>query len=179
MAKAKYAFQGYDAANMARAIGRDVDVSPKQAIEICNRLRYHQVSRAKRILQDAIELKRPIQFTRFTNGLGHKPGNMAAGRYCVKAAQTILTLIENAEVNAQTKGLNTSTLSIIHLCTHRANEPFRYGRQSRRQMKRAHIEIVVAEKLPENKQKTKRADKKKEAKQGAEKKTTTENKKTQ
>jgi large subunit ribosomal protein L22 len=153
MTKAKYAFQGYDAASMARAIGRDVDVSPKQAIELCNRLRYLQVSRAKRMLQDAIELKRPFKFTRFTNGLGHKPGNMAAGRYCVKASQTILSIIENAEVNAQSKGLNTSTLAIIHLCSHRANEPQRNGRQGRQQMKRAHIEVVLAEKLPENKQK--------------------------
>lgn len=136
---------------MARAIGRDVDVSPKQAIEICNRLRSKSTARAKQILHDTIALRRPIAFTRFTNGLGHKAGHIAAGRYPVKASKTILALLESAEVNAQSKGLNTSNLSIIHLCVHRASEPFRVGRQRRRQMKRAHIEVVVQEAAPSGK----------------------------
>ncbi|MBI4738231.1 50S ribosomal protein L22 [Candidatus Woesearchaeota archaeon] len=148
MAQAKYAFQGYNQGMMARAIGRDLDVSPKQAIEICNRLRRKSLTRAKQILQDAITMRKPIEFTRFTNGLGHKPGHMAAGRYPIKASQTILALLESAEVNAQSKGLNTSNLAIIHLCAHRANEPFHPGRQRRSQMKRAHIEVVMQEAAP-------------------------------
>lgn len=149
---------------MARAIGRDVDVSPKQAIEICNRLRRKSLSRAKQILQDAIAMRKPIEFTRFTNGLGHKPGNIAAGRYPVKASQTILALLESAEVNAQSKGLNTSNLSIIHVCAHRANEPFHAGRQRRSQMKRAHVEVVMQEAAPAAKEaaSTKKEGKKKE-----------------
>ena len=145
MASANYAFQSYNAQTMARAIGRDVSVSPKQAIEICNRLRRRKVSYAKTYLQEVILEKRPVAFTRFTNGLGHKHGHIAAGRYPKKASQTILSLIENAEVNAQQKGLNTSSLFLVHLCVHRASEPFHMGRQRRRQMKRSHIEIVVQE----------------------------------
>ena len=151
---------------MARAVARDISISRKSGIEISKYLRGRTTKRAKTILEQVIALKEPVPYTRFTNGLGHRKGHMASGRYPIKAAKEFLSLIKTAENNAQNKGLS-SELRIIHLSTQKASQQFHYGRQRRRLMKRAHVEIVV-----EEKEGAKRSAKKKEVK----KETTTEKK---
>ncbi|MBT5023379.1 50S ribosomal protein L22 [Candidatus Woesearchaeota archaeon] len=153
MAKYNYAFQGYDEQLMARAVGRDVNVSPKIAIEVSNFLRFKNLQKAKQILENVQEKTQAVPFKRFTNGPGHRRGKMAAGRYPVKAAGIFLKLFENAEINAQNKGFNTGNLKIIHLCSHIASRPMRHGRKKRCVNKRAHIEIVVQEIVEPKKEK--------------------------
>jgi len=145
MAQYKYAHQGYNPELMARAVGRDLGISTKQAIEICNYLRRKPVQRAKTILEEVIALKHPIPFKRFTNGVGHKKGKLDAGRFPQKASKEFLALIQSAEINAQTKGLHTGDLIISHICAHQASRPMHYGRRQR-EMKRSHVEVVLSEK---------------------------------
>ena len=145
MAQYNYAFQKFNPELMARAVARDIEVSPKQAIEICNFLRGRKLSSAKALIEKVIEVKLPVPFKRFTNGLGHRKGKMASGRYPVKASKVFLKLMSSVEANAQTKGLNTGELTIIHLCAHRAQTPKHYGRNPGRKFKRSHIEIAVQE----------------------------------
>ncbi len=135
---------------MAKGIGVDLAISTKSSIEICNRLRKKSVARAKVILQDAMDKKVPIEFTRFTNGAGHKRG-IGAGRFPVNAAREILALLKNVEANAQFKGLNTSNLIIEHISAQNAGNQWRYGRHRRRKMKKTHIEVVVKEGKKEEK----------------------------
>ncbi len=137
----KYSFQKYDAEKMARALGRDLPISAKHSIEIANSIRGKSVTRAKRILEGIISLKKPIRYTRFNKDLGHKKG-IGAGRYPVKTAENILTIVESAESNAKEKGISNPT--IIHIAANRASAQWHYGRQRRRKMKRSHIEIVVS-----------------------------------
>jgi large subunit ribosomal protein L22 len=160
----KYAHEGYDAEKMARAVGRDVAISTKQAIEICSLLRKQNLQKAKQLMEDAIVKKTPVRFNRFTNGIGHRKGNIAAGAYPVKAATAILRLLKSVEVNAQNKGLNTGQLAIIHLCAHKASRPMHYGRKGRAEFKRTHVEIVVAEQRKERKAKSGKVEKHKETK---------------
>lgn len=145
MAQYKYAFQGYDAQSMARVAGRDLAVSTKQAIEICNFIRHKKLLLAKKLMEGVKEKKTAVPYKRFTDGVGHRRGKMASGRYPVKAATAILRLLESAETNAQTKGLNTKDLEIFHICTHKAHSPVHYGRHGGREFKRSHIEIVLKE----------------------------------
>lgn len=145
MAEYKYAFQNFNKELMARAVGRDLRVSSKQAIEICNYLRHRKLQQAKNILQRVLEQKQAIPFRKYTNGLGHRRGKMASGRYPMKASEAFLKLLESVEANAQTKGLNTGELEIIHFCTHRATKPMHQGRHGGREMKSSHIEVVVKE----------------------------------
>ncbi len=145
MTDKNYAFQGFDKDLMARAMGRDLSISSKQAIEICSYLRNKPLARAKVILQNVIVKKEAIPFRRFTNAVGHRKGPLGAGRYPMKASKAILALLESAETNAQTKGLNTGQLEIVHICAHRAHAPVHYGRQRGRQFKRSHVEVVVKE----------------------------------
>jgi large subunit ribosomal protein L22 len=169
MPQYNYAFQKFNKELMARAVGRDVAISTKQAIEISNYLRHRKLIQAKRLLEGVIELKQAIPFKRFTDGLGHKRGKMAAGRYPVKASRAFLKLLESAEANAQTKGLNTSELEIIHICAHKAHCPVHYGRHHGREFKRTHVELVVQETAQKKGKKETKKEAKKEMKKETEK----------
>jgi large subunit ribosomal protein L22 len=151
-----YACQNYSKEHMARAVARSVPISTKASIEICNSIRHKSVARAKTILKDAISLRKPIRYTRFREGAGHKPG-MAAGKFPKKASEHILQLIEAVEANAQFKGINTSNLEIVHIAAQDAGNVWRYGRQRRRKMKSTTIEIMVAEGKKEEKHEKKQA----------------------
>src|SRR3989338_733008 len=151
----KYAFNAYNKELMARAVGRDLSISKKQSVEICNWIRYKTTKQATQILEDAIAMKRAIPFKRFNWNVGHRPG-MGPARYAVNAATEILMLIKSAEANAQVKGLNTGNLKIVHINAQKAPTPHHYGRQRGTKMKRTHVELVVqqkAEKVEEKKEK--------------------------
>jgi len=49
----------------ARAMGVNLPISRKNAIEICNFIRSRNTEKAKKILKNTIEMKQPIPFTRF------------------------------------------------------------------------------------------------------------------
>jgi large subunit ribosomal protein L22 len=138
----KYAYTG-KTAHTAKAVGRDLPVSTKQAVEICKHLRGKDAARAKKLLQQVQEKSHAIPFTRASEGAGHKRG-VGPGKYPVKAAGEFLKLLTAVEANAQQAGL-FSQMRIIHLCAHRASRPMRYGRHRGREMKRTHVEIVVQE----------------------------------
>jgi large subunit ribosomal protein L22 len=131
--------------NMALAIGRDMSFSTKHAIEICNYLRYKRLKQAKDLLEKVIIKRKAIPFKRFTDGVGHKKGNITSGRYPIKASKDILKLLKQAESNASIKGLSTEDLTIRHLVANKASTPMRFGRHVRRKTKRTHIEVVVEE----------------------------------
>jgi len=140
----KYAFEGYAKESMARAKGISLGISSKQSIEICSFIRGKKIATAKRMLEDVIAMKRAVPFKRFNHNIGHRK-SMGPGRYPVKACSEILKVVKACEANAQFKGLNTSGLVIAHASADFASRPFHYGRQSRRKMKRTHIQIVVVE----------------------------------
>ena len=144
----KYAFQEFNKENMARAVGKDVPMSTKQAIEVCSLLKKKNVKEAERILEMAISLKKAIPLKRFNKGVGHKKG-MAAGRYVVNTSQHILKLLKSAEANAAQKGLGE--LMIRHMSANRGARAYRYGRRSRIKAKRTNIEIVLEQKVGEKK----------------------------
>lgn len=143
MAKANYAFKNFGS-DTAKAYGSNLDISTKVAINVCNMLRGMDVNKAMVKLQNVIDFKEAVPFTRFTDGVGHRKGNMASGRFPQKASKAILALINSAVANAANKGL-ADDLVIVHICAHKAATPLHQGRQRRRAMKRTHVELVVKE----------------------------------
>jgi len=141
MAQYKYAFNKY-AENMARAVGRDLPISTKQAIEICSSIRGMELGKAMAKLERVIAYKQAVPYKRFTEGAGHKPG-MASGKYPVKACTHILKILKSVESNSQNKSLGT--VMIKHICAQGGGKRWHYGRKRRIKMKRSHIEIVVEE----------------------------------
>lgn len=166
---AKYAFQGMKE-NMARAMARDLEISTKTSIEMASFLKGKTTEDAKKILGKVLKKTQAIPFKRFTNGLGHKTGAMAAGRYPQKASEEFIALIEQVEANAQAKGLS-SNLKITHLAAQKGANQWRGGRQRRRMFKRTSLEIVVEEMAAEKKT-TKKTAAKTTEKKAAPKKTT-------
>ncbi|MBR9703763.1 50S ribosomal protein L22 [Candidatus Woesearchaeota archaeon] len=143
MSDYKYAYNGPEEGT-ARAVHIDAPISTKVAIEISNYLRGRSTVKAKAILERVLAYKEAIPYKRFTDGVGHKPGLIAAGRYPQKAAEVFLKLITLAETNAHNKGL-AEELMISHLLGHKASAQWHFGRQRRRKMKRTHVEIVLKE----------------------------------
>jgi len=146
----RYAFQGFDKEKMSRAVGLDLPISMKNGTMVCNAIRGKKVNRAKKILNDAMNLKTAIEFTKYNKDRGHKPG-MGPGKYAVNTCKEILAILDNAEANAHQKNLGTE-LSVKHACIHIASRPFRYGRKKRQRTKRSHVEIVLEETKEEKKE---------------------------
>jgi len=137
---------------MARAVGVALPISFKQSVEICHFIRNRNVESAKKVLQSVIDKKAAVPFRRYNTDLGHKK-KIGPGSYPENASKEFIRLIESAEANAQFKGLSTSNLVIAHISAHKAGKAWHYGRKSRRQMKRTHVELVVEEKAKKNENK--------------------------
>lgn len=151
--------------NLAKAVGMDLPVSTKHCIEICSWIRNKKLQNAINMMEKVIKEERSLPFKRFNKGVGHKKEGMA-GRYPKKACTQVLKLLNTINANAQFKGLNTSSLEIIHMCAHKASTPWHYGRFFRRKMKRTHVEVVVEEKekAPKKQTEAKKVPVKKEIK---------------
>jgi len=154
LGKHKYAIIGLDPDKTAKAVGRDVRVSPKPVREICNCIKGMSLEKAKRFLEDVIDMKTPVPFKRYKGKRAHKKGldrfKWYAGRYPVKAAKEVLNVLENAENNAEYKGLDIDRIKIIHAMVHKAPVikkyiPRAFGRSTPYFKRLSHIEIVLQE----------------------------------
>jgi len=116
MARIKYAYQPADETKAAKAMGYEMPISFKHAVEICRELRGKKINEAKKILEDVIAMKRPIPFKRYKKKVAHKSGlnKWYAGRFPQKAAKYILKVLRNLEANAEYKGLDLDNLIIVH-----------------------------------------------------------------
>lgn len=144
--------------NSAKSVGVALPISTKKSIEICNHIRGKPLITVKKILEDAMALKRPIPHTRFNKDTGHKAG-MAAGRFAVNACKAILDILASAEANAQVKGFTAANLIVRHVSAQQGPKIWHYGRQRRRQAKRTHIEVILDEVKQEQKPTKKEAQK--------------------
>lgn len=142
-----YSYQGTEE-NIAKALGKDLPISTKQAIVICDFIRDKQLSKAVPELENIIEKKSALPFKKFNKGgVGHKKGPLGPGRYPEKALFEIKKVLLSAKANAKSKGLKDSDLIISYASAQRGAQRLRQGRQRRRVMKRTHVEIILAEKV--------------------------------
>ncbi|MEM3383260.1 MAG: 50S ribosomal protein L22 [Nitrososphaerales archaeon] len=150
----KYSFIGYDPLTQVRASGREVDVSPKKAREICALIKGMSLTKAKKFLEDVINKRQTVPFRRYKKEVPHINSQFKfhAGGYPVKAAKEILKVVKNLETNAEFKGLDTEKLIIIHAAVMRGVKikryiPRAYGRSSPKFNTLVHIELVGKEAL--------------------------------
>ena len=139
----RYGYAYKAQANEAKAVGRGLPISYKSSVEVCRSLRGKDIERAKRILDDAIDLRQAIPFKRYYEEIAHNK-NVGPGKFPVKVCEHIRSVIESAETNAQLKGLSTATLTIKHIAAQSGGKVFHHGRNGR-QGKNCHIEVVLAE----------------------------------
>ncbi len=115
MARIKYSYQPSDETKCAKAMGYEMPISFKHAVEICRFIKGRKISEAKKLLEEVIALKRPIPFKRYKKKVAHKNiDGWYAGRYPQKACKYILKILKNLEANAEYKGLDVDKLVIVH-----------------------------------------------------------------
>jgi len=142
-----------DPEKTVKASGRELRVSHKHAREVCRTIKGMMLTQAKDFLKDVMEKKKAVPFRRFNKKAGHRRGlvKASAGRYPIKAAETILKVLTNAEANAENKGLDTDRLRIIHAAAYPGMKikrftPRAHGRASPKYETMSHVEIVLGEK---------------------------------
>lgn len=152
MTKIKYAFTDYDKGKAAKAIGRSIKISPKNAVEICKKIRGMELEAAKTYLEDVIQMRKPVPFKKHNKKIGHRKSlkGWPSGRYPVKAASHILDVLKNAESNAEYKGIDTESLKILHISAHKSYVirgwiPRAFGRASPFNTPTTHIQVVLGE----------------------------------
>ena len=152
MPKWRYSITGLDPIRTAKASGRDLRISPKATQEICNAIRYMNLGEARDFLEEVVEKRKPVPYKRHKKKIPHRHGmsNWFSGRFPVKAASSILKLIDNLEMNSLDKGLDIDRLRIIHAASQRARVirgimPRAFGRASPSYKRLCHVELVVEE----------------------------------
>ena len=136
-----------DPETTARAIGKEIPISPKKSREECRMLRGKNVDVALRMLDEVAELKRPVQFARNNFGVAHKKG-VGPGRYPEKCARAIRQ--ESARHNAEYKGLDTDNLRIKVITANLGRTtpgymPRAYGRSTQWNQQTVNIEVILEE----------------------------------
>ncbi len=146
-----YSLTGY-AQPYVKASGREVDISPKAAREVCKAIKGMMLPEAKEYLGSVMEKKQPVPFRRFKKKVGHRSGltGFHVGRYPTKTAEEILVIIENLENNGDFKGMDTERMKIIHAAAMRGRQvksfkPRAFGRSSPSHNTLVHIELAAAE----------------------------------
>src|SRR4030066_1487184 len=142
-----------DPEKTAKASGREVKVTHKQAREVCKAVKGMTLTNAKQYLRDVMDKKKAVPFTRYNKKAGHRHGltKSFAGRYPQKTAKQVLTIIQGAEANAEHKGLDVDRLHILHAAAYPGTKikrftPRAHGRASPKFETLTHIEIVLDEK---------------------------------
>lgn len=133
----------------AKAIGRDMPISPKMSREICGMIRGMRVETAVNALEDVIDLKRAVPLKRYNKRVSHKPG-VGPGRYPQKAAKAILGVIQSAVANAEYKGLDAeemiiSTVSASRGRTIPGHMPRAHGRATQWDQQTVNVEVIIEE----------------------------------
>jgi large subunit ribosomal protein L22 len=136
----------------AIANGYDVPISTKQSVEVCNFVRGKNTTKAKSLLEQVIEHKLAVPYTRYFKEIPHRKGNIRTGRWPIQTCKAILSLIKTAEANADNKGLNLQNLVITHISAHKGGNSFHYGRKRGIKMKVTHLKLEVEEQVVEKKE---------------------------
>ncbi|MEL9997379.1 MAG: 50S ribosomal protein L22 [Sulfolobales archaeon] len=147
-----------DESRSAKAVLRDAPISRKEAYEVLKVIKGMKLSEAKKLINDVLNFKTPIPYTRYKLSIAHKKGlsqvfpkfKSPIGRYPVKVCKYLLKLLENVENNAVNKGLNPESLVITHAVAHRGPYlkrwmPRAFGRATPKFRSLTHVEIVVSE----------------------------------
>jgi large subunit ribosomal protein L22 len=133
----------------AKAIGRELDISPKASVEVCREVRGMMVEDAASRLEDIISMKTPVSYRRYNRQVGHKKGKkFGAGRYPKKTAKAILDVIKHAQHNAEYKGLDSENMRLVYISASKGMKvegfiPRAHGRSSSFDHERVNIEVVL------------------------------------
>jgi len=150
----------YLSTKAAKARGTHIRIHFKHAREIGNAIKGLGLNKAKAYLEDVLQYKAAIPFTKYVGGIGrhsqakvHKtPGDKVA--WPQKATKSFLDLLTNVGSNAAVKGLAADKVTITHVNVNQAPKMRRrtyraHGRINAYMSCPAHIELIAEEKNEE------------------------------
>ncbi|MEM2874043.1 MAG: 50S ribosomal protein L22 [Candidatus Nanoarchaeia archaeon] len=156
MTSLRYSFQGFDSKTMVRVAGRNLPISHKASYEIAKFIKGRKVTWALKALENVIEKKVAIPYTRYCMDVAPKPGIGSAARYPVKASRYIIKLLRNLQGAARNKNFDVNNLTIIHAAAQKGPIRHRYGRKVGLERKNTHFELIAKEIKQEKKEKNKK-----------------------
>ncbi|KAI3428207.1 hypothetical protein D9Q98_006587 [Chlorella vulgaris] len=153
----KYARAAGNEAKAAKARGSDLRVHFKNSREAGKALKGLTLNKAKVYMQAVIDHKRCVPFLRYNGGVGrtgqakNEGNSIGQGRWPKKSAEFLLGLLNNAESNAEGKGLDTDALVVSHIQVNKAQKGRRrtyraHGRINAFMSSPCHIELILEEK---------------------------------
>lgn len=147
-----YSFEGYDPAVHVRASGREVNISPKAAREICVTIKGMTITKAIDRLEMVMKKKMAIAFRRHKLKVGHRSEltGFPTGSFPVKAAGVFVQVLMNLQSNCEFRGLDPERVKIIHASAYAGRTikdfvPRAFGRSSANFHQLVHIELVGRE----------------------------------
>lgn len=147
MSMPKFGYSAEIEGPVARALGKERRISPKQAMEVCRAIRGMSLDEAKEYLEAVQQKKRAVPILRHRKKVAHR-GPKGSGQYPVKAAREILKVLKNAEANAIYKGLDVEKLKVVHASAYKGTSipgfiPRAFGRSSPAISPLTNIEIIL------------------------------------
>jgi len=140
-----------DPVHGVHSYGREIAISQKHSMEICREIKGMKVGTAKGYLKDVISLKKPVPFKKHNKKVAHrKMEGWDAGKFPEKAASGILKLLENAEKNAEYKGLNSDEIVIKYITASKGRQMKGFyaramGRTTPKRKITTNIEMILEE----------------------------------
>lgn len=152
MAKLGYT-KNWDSETTSKAIGKELNISPKKSVEVCRAVKGMMVEDAKSLLNEVAEGKKAISFKRYKMTVSHKKNifpRKGPGRYPKNVAKAILKVLQSAQDNAEFKGLDSEHMRIVTIVSHRGSVtegqmPRAHGRATPWNEQTTTIEIVLEE----------------------------------
>ncbi|KAF1730949.1 60S ribosomal protein L17 [Beauveria bassiana] len=141
-------------AKSARARGAYLRVSFKNTRETAQAINGWKLERALQFLENVKSHDEAVPMRRYAGGTGRtaqgKQFGVTRARWPVKSAEHLLTLLKNAEANADAKGLDTGALVVKHIQVNQAPKQRRrtyraHGRINPYMSNPCHIELILTE----------------------------------
>jgi large subunit ribosomal protein L22 len=149
MARTNYSKE-LDPETSAKAMGSELHISPKTSRELSREIKGMKASAAKQYLENVIQFKQAVPMKSHNDSCGHRKGPMAEGRFPVKVAQEFLKVIQNAENNAEYKGLEPENMKIAHISAKKGRviqgmRPRARGRATPENTETVNLEMILSE----------------------------------
>ncbi len=154
-----------DEERSAKAMGRELSVSKKDAVELCRHVKGLPLGDAWDTLRAIADGEEPVPLKKHNSGVGHRSNidGWDAGRFPKKAAESLLDILYNAEANADNQGYDPDEMVVEHIAAHKVGEsrgmkPRAMGRASEWNTDLIDVEVVLlqegydASEVPEEEQ---------------------------
>jgi len=126
--------------------GKDIPISTKYAVAICNYIRGKNIDNAISMLEKIEKMKKPIPMK---GEISHKKGIMS-GKYPVKAVREFVKLLKSLRANAIVNELELEKYKLFCKADI-ASRPYR--RFGRTRFKRSHVQLKLIEPIKRRKNK--------------------------